>query len=133
MFYLQNYVINVGKKWSLQISIPQYQVLVLTLSPIYTVSFNTVFSIPQNQCYPGTPCTSIFGANDAIKFALRVWVGFGVSCRTAFFFQFQLNFSFGRTLFVYCVRKDTFSEYDKKVKEQTQFNADLEIQNSNRL
>ena len=37
--------------------IPQYQVLVLKLSPIYTVSLNTVFSIPQNQCYPGTPCT----------------------------------------------------------------------------
>ena len=39
--------------------IPQYQVLVLKLSPIYTVSLNTVFSIPQNQCYPGTPCTLI--------------------------------------------------------------------------
>ena len=39
--------------------IPQYQVLVLKLSPIYTVSLNTVFSIPQNQCYPGTPCTYI--------------------------------------------------------------------------
>ena len=36
--------------------IPQYQVLVLKLSPIYRVSLNTVFSIPQNQCYPGTPC-----------------------------------------------------------------------------
>jgi hypothetical protein len=40
--------------------IPQYQVLVLKLSPIYTVSLNTVFSIPQNQCYPGTPCIWIF-------------------------------------------------------------------------
>ena len=39
--------------------IPQYQVLVLKLSPIYTVSLNTVFSIPQNQCYPGTPCNII--------------------------------------------------------------------------
>ena len=38
--------------------IPQYQVLVLKLSPIYTVSLNTVFSIPQNQCYPGTPCST---------------------------------------------------------------------------
>ena len=38
--------------------IPQYQVLVLKLSPIYLVSLNMVFSIPQNQCYPGTPCTS---------------------------------------------------------------------------
>ena len=38
--------------------IPQYQVLVLKLSPINTVSLNTVFSIPQNQCYPGTPCIS---------------------------------------------------------------------------
>ena len=37
--------------------IPQYPVLVLKLSPIYTVSLNTVFSIPQNQCYPGTSCT----------------------------------------------------------------------------
>ena len=37
--------------------IPQYQVLVLKLSPIYTVSLNTVFSIPQNQCYPGIPST----------------------------------------------------------------------------
>ena len=36
--------------------IPQYQVLVLKLSPIYTVSLNTEFSIPQNQCYLGTPC-----------------------------------------------------------------------------
>ena len=36
--------------------IPQYQVLVLKLSPIYTVSLNMVFSIPQNQCYLGTPC-----------------------------------------------------------------------------
>ena len=36
--------------------IPQYQVLVLKLSLIYRVSLNTVFSIPQNQCYPGTPC-----------------------------------------------------------------------------
>ena len=35
---------------------PQYQVLVLKLSQIYTVSLNTVFSIPQNHCYPGTPC-----------------------------------------------------------------------------
>ena len=37
--------------------IPQYPVLVLKLSPIYTVSLSTVFSIPQNQCYLGTPCT----------------------------------------------------------------------------
>ena len=47
-------------KWGLckmQMLIPQYKVLVLKLSPIYTVSLNTVFSIPQNQCYPGTPCT----------------------------------------------------------------------------
>jgi hypothetical protein len=37
--------------------IPQYQVLVLKLSPIYMVSVNKVFLILQNQCYPGTPCT----------------------------------------------------------------------------
>ena len=36
--------------------IPQYPVLVLKLSPIHTVSLNTVFSILQNQCYPGTSC-----------------------------------------------------------------------------
>ena len=29
----------------------------LKLSPIYTVSLNTVFSIPRNQCYPGNPCS----------------------------------------------------------------------------
>ena len=51
--------------------IPQYPVLVLKLSPIYTVSLNTVFSIPQNQCYPGTPCTAIivicpFGGNNDV-------------------------------------------------------------------
>ena len=48
--------------------IPQYQVLVLKLSPIYTVSLNTVFSIPQNQCYPGTPCTMFtYLINDCTK------------------------------------------------------------------
>ena len=36
----------------MQMLIPQYQVLVLKLSPIYTVSFNTVYSILQNQFYP---------------------------------------------------------------------------------
>ena len=36
--------------------IPQYQVLALKLSSIYTVSLNMLFSIPQNQRYPGTPC-----------------------------------------------------------------------------
>ena len=39
--------------------IPQYLVLLLKLTPIYTVSINTVFSIPQNQCYPGTPCNML--------------------------------------------------------------------------
>ena len=39
--------------------IPQYQVLLLKLSPIYTVSLNTVFSIPQNQWYPGIPCSTV--------------------------------------------------------------------------
>ena len=37
--------------------IPKYQVLVLKLSPIYTVSLNMVFLIPQNQCYLGNACT----------------------------------------------------------------------------
>ena len=36
--------------------IPQFPILELILSPNYTVSLYTVFSIPQNQCYPGTPC-----------------------------------------------------------------------------
>jgi hypothetical protein len=40
-------------------SIPQYLVLVLKLTPINTVSLNTVFSIPQNQCYPGNICIII--------------------------------------------------------------------------
>ena len=35
---------------------PIYLILVLKLSPTYTVSPNKVFSIPQNQCYPGTSC-----------------------------------------------------------------------------
>ena len=39
--------------------IPPYSVLVLKLSTIYMVSLNTVFSIPQNQCYQGTPCIEI--------------------------------------------------------------------------
>ena len=52
----KNCVINVGKKWTLQMLIPQYMVLVLKLSLIYTVSLNTVFWILQNQCYPGTSC-----------------------------------------------------------------------------
>ena len=42
----------------MQMLIPQYQVLVLKLSPIYMVSLNTVVSILQNQCYPGTPSTA---------------------------------------------------------------------------
>ena len=52
----KNCVINVGKNWTLQMLIHQYLVLVLKLSLIYMVSLNTVFSILQNQCYPGTPC-----------------------------------------------------------------------------
>ena len=35
----------------------QYPVLLLKLSPIYTVSLNMVCSIPQNRCYPGLPRT----------------------------------------------------------------------------
>ena len=37
-------------------SIPQYLVLVLKLTPINTVPLNSVFLIPQNQCYPGNTC-----------------------------------------------------------------------------
>ena len=32
-------------------------------SPIYTDLLNTLFSIPQNQCYPGTPCQMIAKSN----------------------------------------------------------------------
>ena len=53
----KNSVINVGENWTLQMLIPQHLVLVLKLSPIYTVSLNMVFSIPQNQCYLGTSCS----------------------------------------------------------------------------
>jgi hypothetical protein len=48
-------VVNIGKKWILQKLIPQKPVLVLKLSPIYTVSLNKVVLIPQNQRYPGDP------------------------------------------------------------------------------
>ena len=69
--------------------------------------------------------TRIFGAYGPIMFALWVWVGSELVggedpyVRTAVLFQFQLNFSFmfgrthgnmfGRTLFEYCVRKDTLN------------------------
>ena len=43
--------------------IPQYLVLVLKLTPINMVSLNTVFSIPQNQCYLGTSCTLFLKKN----------------------------------------------------------------------
>ena len=41
---------NVGKNWTLQMSIPQYLVLVLKLTPINTVSLNTVhiFNSPKS-------------------------------------------------------------------------------------
>ena len=52
----KNCVINVGKRWTLQMLISQYLVLVLKLSLIYTVSLNTVFLNPQNQYYPGNAC-----------------------------------------------------------------------------
>ena len=45
------------KKWTLQMLISQYLILVLKLSPIYTVSLNRVFLISKNQCYPGTSCS----------------------------------------------------------------------------
>ena len=56
--------------------IPQFLVLVLKLSPIYTVSLNTVFSIPQNQCYLGTPCISLFAwiyINWIVKTLPKYW------------------------------------------------------------
>ena len=62
-------IINVGKKWTLQMLIPQYLVLVLKLTPINTVSLNTVFSIPQNQCYLGNTC--IWYAKDYDKIFSR--------------------------------------------------------------
>ena len=49
------------KKWTLQMLIPQYLISVLQLYPIYTVSLNTVFLIPQNQCDMGTTCSKTFG------------------------------------------------------------------------
>ena len=54
----KNCVINVGKKWTSQMSIPQYLVQVLKLTSNNTVSLNMVFSIPQNQCYSGNTCTT---------------------------------------------------------------------------
>ena len=48
-----------AKNGTLQMSIPQYLILILQLTPINTVSLNTVFSIPQNQCYPGNTCTRL--------------------------------------------------------------------------
>ena len=39
----------------MQILIPQYLILVLNLSLIYTVPLIKVFSIPRNQFYPGIP------------------------------------------------------------------------------
>ena len=53
----KNCVINIGKKWILKMLIPQYLFLLLKLTQINTVSLNTVFLIPQNQCYPGTSCS----------------------------------------------------------------------------
>ena len=47
-----------GKKWTLQILIPQFPVLILKLSPIYKVSLNTVFSIPQISVIRGPPVLS---------------------------------------------------------------------------
>ena len=63
----KNCLINVGKKWTLQMSIPQYLVLVLKLTPINTVSLNTVFLNPQNQCYPGNTCTWYISASPCNK------------------------------------------------------------------
>ena len=66
-FLVEKLCNDVGKKWTLQMLIPRYLVLVLKLSPIYTVSLNTVFSIPQNQCYLGTPYNmKILGRIDSV-------------------------------------------------------------------
>ena len=47
--------IDVLKNWTLQMLIPQYLVLVLKLSPIYTATFNTVFLIPKINVIQGLP------------------------------------------------------------------------------
>ena len=51
--------------WTLQMSILQYLVLVIKLTPINTVSLKTVFLIPQNQCYLGNTCILIRGPDYA--------------------------------------------------------------------
>ena len=70
----KNCVLNVGKKWTLQISIPQYPVLVLKLSPIYTVLLNTVILIPHNQCSPGTPFLSNLYSDLTIFFSIKLYL-----------------------------------------------------------
>ena len=65
--------------------IPQYQVLVLKLSPIYTVSLNTVFSIPQNQCYPGTPCIWSWFWEDETHLSPKRHLSIYVQNATSFF------------------------------------------------
>ena len=64
--------------------IPQYQVLVLKWSPIYMVSLNTVFSIPQNQCYPGTPCISGSGFPGFLFTLWRLLDASTTDCATVF-------------------------------------------------
>ena len=78
----KNCVINVGK-WTLQMLIPQYLVLVLKLSPIYMVSINTVFLIPQNQCYPGTSCimTLVLSIKSKTFFISPFWVSFSLELK----------------------------------------------------
>ena len=62
--------------------------------------------------------TRIFGAYGPIMFALWVWVGFEASwrggplienCNSSFMFGRTHGIMFGRTLFEYCVRKDTLN------------------------
>ena len=55
--------------------IPQYQFLVLKLCPLYTVSLNTILSIPQNQCYPGTPLYLNLAAIVTYHFLSKLFIG----------------------------------------------------------
>ena len=82
-------------------SIPQFLVLVLKLTPINTVSLNTVFLNPQNQCYPGNTCigNQIFSKN------LR-----NCLCFSGFFFGF-FGIFFGIFLEFFCNVFGTFLDF----------------------
>ena len=85
-------------------SIPQYQVLVLKLSPIYMVSLNTVFSIPQNQCYPGTPCTWI-QLEKFVEITQIEPMGLQMVKMTQIKMRLNLNFAVQTTFIKACCRK----------------------------